>query len=165
VAEPQVPRPDAPTTVATMGSHNEPNDAKAFFLEVAELLDLPANERRRLGAGVPFTGPGDLICRFQLVRLEGRLHARPEVILPLVESDIRRIDANQLLAVQQALLAEMQWVLGPSAEGLLQACPSAWVTRPEEAARQLDLGVSLADLALELLGPAPQAPKAGPTTQ
>ncbi|MCS4510437.1 hypothetical protein [Xylophilus ampelinus] len=138
---------------------------KTFFHALADLLEFPVGDRHCLAAGVPFTGPCDVICRFQITRLEGRLHVRPELILPLDEADIRRIDATRLLAVQQVLQSEMRWLLGHSSEGLLQANPSTWATTPEAVAELLDLGVSLAEMMLELLGPKPSVLTASPTTQ
>ncbi|MFE8646312.1 hypothetical protein ACFX58_14600 [Sphingomonas sp. NCPPB 2930] len=149
-----------------MGTHND-SDAtvEAFFHALADLLEFPVEDRHILAAGVPFAGPCDVLCRFQIACLQGRLHARPELILPLEEDDIQHIDAAQLLAVQQVLHSEVQWTLGHSSEGLLQANPSTWATTPEAVAQLLDLGVSLAEMMLELLGPKLPVLMKSPTTQ
>lgn len=148
------------------GRHTDSHgDAEALFRELAELLNLPYDHAQRLAPGVPFTASGDMICRFQLIVDEDTLLIRPELVLPLDENDIRAIDAAQLLAVQQVLQAEVQWTLGYSPEGLLQTSPVAWSREASAAAAQLDLGVSLADMMLDLLLPDARHPKHGHTTQ
>lgn len=149
-----------------MGQANDPSNAAAaaFFRELAELLQLPVDTQHPLAAGVPFAGPGDVVCRVQ-VQAGGDFKAKPEVILPLDETEIRCLDPARLLTVQNVLLEQMQWMLCQSTEGLLQASPTTWSGSAQAVAEQLDLGVAAANMMLEMLRPHGAEPQAGPTTQ
>lgn len=149
-----------------MGQANDPTDAAtaAFFRELADLLQMPVDPQHRLAAGVPFAGPGDVVCRVQVQ--PGRdFKARPEVLLPLDETEIRCLDPARLLTVQNVLLQQMQWMLCQSTEGLLQARPTTWSDTAQAVAEQLDLGVAAANMMVEMLRPHGAEPQDGPTTQ
>lgn len=136
----------------------------AFFQELGEQLQLPLSNNGLLSAGLPFIGPGKVICRVQIETADNAFTARPEIILPLDEREIRRIQVDQLLSVQHVLLSQMEWVLGHSPETLLQIFPLAWSRTSQEVAAQLDLGVCVADMVMETLRPPGETPEPSPST-
>jgi len=126
----------------------------AFFAELAAHLDVGGSATEPLQEARPFSGPAGLICRIETERSGNDLRARPQLLLPLSGEEIQRLEVGRLLSMQATLLTQLGWVLGHSAEGLLQLAPVEWTDQAREVARELELGSAVGRLVLAMLQPA-----------
>jgi hypothetical protein len=126
-----------------------------FFAELASHLDVEDGMITPLQAARPFSGPAGLICRIETRQDGGDLRARPQLLLPLNGDEIRRLEVSKLLSMQATLLTQLGWVLGHSAEGLLQLAPVEWTGQAKEVARELELGSAVGRLVLAMLHTGP----------
>lgn len=145
-----------PDTPAAEGARTPPAPPRQRVLEalmnaLAGHLSLDAQGARPITADLPFQGPNGLLCRIRTADHEAGLQARPELLLPLDRRQIGRIDVDSLLAVQSTLLTQLGWVLGQSAEGLLQLSPLSWTIEARELAQDLDMGSAVARMTMVML--------------
>lgn len=122
-----------------------------FFGELSEHLGLPQNTSAPLRPEQPFSGPDGMICRIETQRDGAQLVARPQLLLPLDNHEIERLEVPRVLSLQRALLMQLGWLLGHSAEGLLQLSPLRWTPEAEELAHELDLGSAVGRIVLTML--------------
>lgn len=134
----------------------------AFFAELAAHLDVDDGLDAPLQDARPFSGPAGLICRIETRREGHDLRARPQLLLPLSGEEIRRLEVGRLLSMQAALLSQLGWVLGHSAEGLLQLAPVGWTDQAKDVARELEMGSTVGRMVLAMLHS--HTPDAGPLT-
>ena len=133
------------------------NDAEAsaegFLAEMSVLMGLPAGSGRALCEPAAFRGFAGFKCRLQLAADAAAVAVRPAVLLPIAARELAGPDIERLLALQQAMMMELGWVVGLSPEGMLQLSPIAWIDEPGAAVAALDLGQMLGLDALdELVG-------------
>jgi len=134
----------------------------AFFAELASHLEVEDSIDAPLQDARPFSGPAGLICRIETRQAGDDLQARPQLLLPLSGEEIRRLEVSRLLSMQAALLTQLGWVLGHSAEGLLQLAPVEWTDQAKDVAREMELGSAVGRMVLAMLHTA--TPDAGPLT-
>jgi len=123
---------------------------RAFLVEIAVLLELPASAADAFAELSPMRGGGGLLCRLEIAR---HTHAavRPEVLLPIGLSDLTGADVVPLLLLQEALAAELRWRVGLSADGVLRLTTMDWIDDPRDAAFAMDLGQFLGRDAMRTL--------------
>ena len=127
--------------------------AEDFLARMSSLMGLPAGSEHALREPAAFRGFAGFQCRLQLAADPSTVSVRPEVLLPIAARELNGPEVERLLALQQALMMELGWVVGLSVEGLLQLSPIAWIDEPGAAVAALDLGQMLGLDALdELVG-------------
>jgi len=126
-----------------------------FLVEMSDLMGLPAGGAHALRGLAPVRGGGGFLCRLRLPDDDSvPVAVRPEVLLPVAARELTGPDVERLLALQQAMMLELGWVVGLSSEGLVQLSTVAWIEEPTAAVDALDLGQALGRDALdELVGP------------
>ena len=125
--------------------------AEGFLAQMSSLMGLPADSGRALCEPAAFRGFAGFMCRLQLAA--DSVAVRPTVLLPIAARELAGPDIERLLALQQAMMMELGWVVGLSPEGMLQLSPIAWIDEPGAAVAALDLGQMLGLDALdELVG-------------
>jgi hypothetical protein len=122
-----------------------------FFSELATHLSLEAIPGSPLSTEQPFSGPGGLICRIETQRAGKAFVARPQLLLPLDDREIRSLEMRTLLSMQVALLSQLGWMLCHSAEGLLQLSPLRWTAEAREVARELEMGSTVGRMMMAML--------------
>ncbi len=149
-----MPDTPAPASAGTAPSPQHQRVVDALMNALAAHLSLDAQGAQRpIAADLPFHGPNGLLCRIRTAQHDAGLQARPELLLPLDRRQIGRIDVDSLLAVQTTLLTQLGWVLGRSAEGLLQLSPLSWTVEARELAQDLDMGSAVARMTMVMLDP------------
>jgi hypothetical protein len=133
-------------------NEQQPEEAlRSFFNELTTHLDVGMARGTALSVEQSFSGPDGMICRVEARQDGADVVARPQVLLPLDDAEIRELEVGRLLSVQSTLLSELGWVLGHSHEGLLQIAPLQWTPQALEVARELDLGSAVGSMVLAVL--------------
>lgn len=114
-----------------------------LLFEMSLLMGLSPAGALALGTVGNLRGPRDLVCRLQLGGDGEVTQVRPQVLLPIAARELGGPGVERLLVMQQAMMLELGWSLGLSAEGLLQISPLAWITEARAAVQALDLGQTL----------------------
>lgn len=122
-----------------------------LLYEISLLMGLSPAGALALGNVGNLRGPRDLLCRLQLEGDTEVTQVRPEVLLPIAARELAGPGVERLLVMQQALMLELGWSLGLSAEGLLQISPLSWITEASAAVRAMDLGQTLGVQTLRIL--------------
>lgn len=136
--------------------------AERFLAEMSALMGLPAGSEHALREPVLFRGFTGFRCRLQVAPADVAIAVRPEVLLPIAARELDGPDIERLLALQQALMMELGWVVGLSSEGMLQLSPVAWIDEPRAAVDALNLGQALGLDALDELAAAGSGRAIGP---
>ncbi len=132
-----------------------------FFAELAGHLALGAAAGAPLSATRQFRGPDGMICRIETQRDGADFVARPLLLLPLGDHEIRRLELRKLLSMQSALLSQLGWILEQSPEGRLQLTPLTWTARASEVARVLEMGSTVGRMMLAMFQHDDGLPDAG----
>ena len=122
-----------------------------FLARVAFLIGLPRDGALALRNLETMRGPAGLLCRLRIGADERVPAVRPEVLLPIAAATLGGARAERLLALQQAMMLELRWVIGLSSDGRLQLSTADWLHEPAAAVEALDVGQLLGLRALREL--------------
>lgn len=146
-------RPLLPGREAGTAARRATDAGGGFLARMSILMGLSALQGDALLEPGAFRGFGGFLCRLQRSPDPASFAVRPAVLLPIAARDLTGPDIERLLALQQAMMMELGWVVGLSSEGLLQLSCTAWIDEPDAAVAALDLGQALGLDALdELVG-------------